>query len=271
MAQRTSCLKTFKIMKKITAVFVVLLLLSQTGKAQDKAMKFGFQVSPGVSWIKPDMKGVDNGSPGFAFEFGAMADIQLTDNIALSTGLGGEFNGGQLKFNDVAVPLPGYDDLDSAVFPSTATYNMRYVKIPLTFKGKTNQIGYMTYFLEFGGAAGFNFRSRMSIKNPVSRSNEEIETEDIDVSKPLRVVRFSMVIRAGVEYNLSGNTSLVLGATFDNGLTNTFSKNNSNKFEVYEADGKGYPKVNNSTGDRIKGEAFNAITNAISLNVGVLF
>lgn len=260
-------------MKKAFLPLLVLLLTSSLLMGQDRGNKFGFQVSPGVSWFNPDMKNVNN-TPRLSFSFGAMADIPLLDNVAFSTGLGGNFVGGTMKFNDQAVPVldTAGKGIDDNVYLGKATYKLRYVKVPLTFKGMTNKIGHLRYFIEFGGSMGFNYLARMDIKE--SRTSEEgdpnITEEDYPIKRMVRTFRFNMLIRAGAEYNISGETNLIFGLTYDNGLTNTFNPDNVPTFsEGSGEDRKGRPL--REKGELVSAEDMNAIANDIKINVGVLF
>ena len=74
------------------------------------------------------------------------------------------------------------------------------------------------------------------------------------------------------EYNLTGNTSLVGGITFNNGFTNLFSQ------DVHLADGNGnaveqFDNLGNlkQAKDALRTESAKAINNMIVLNVGILF
>eukprot|EP00039_Didymoeca_costata_P002492 m.359108 g.359108 ORF g.359108 m.359108 type:complete len:68 (-) comp113320_c0_seq1:30-233(-) len=67
------------------------------------------------------------------------------------------------------------------------------------------------------------------------------------------------MIGIGAEYNLSGNTSILLGLTFDNGLSNIYD------VSVPKRDSNGNVLSNGET------EKLKAINNYIALNLGVIF
>jgi hypothetical protein len=48
--------------------------------------------------------------------------------------------------------------------------------------------------------------------------SKSIDSTDIDISDNINTFNMGMVIGGGLEYNLSGNTSLLAGVTFSNGL-----------------------------------------------------
>jgi opacity protein-like surface antigen len=47
---------------------------------------------------------------------------------------------------------------------------------------------------------------------------EELENENI--SDDINLFKASLIVGAGLEYNFSGNTSLLVGITYNNGFTN---------------------------------------------------
>ena len=50
--------------------------------------------------------------------------------------------------------------------------------------------------------------------------DREIEYQDVPVEDEVALMRAAMIVGLGIEYNLSGKTALLLGATFSNGLFN---------------------------------------------------
>jgi hypothetical protein len=70
-----------------------------------------------------------------------------------------------------------------------------------------------------------------------------------------------------MEYNLSGNTNIVVGFTFSNGFTNYYSKNQ----KTYKTDTKGNVVIDGSTNEPIEEGKAKAINNYIALNFGIFF
>lgn len=256
-------------MKKAFLPILLFVLSTNLLFAQsDRGTKFGFRISPGVSWFNPDMKDVGAG-PRLSFGFGAMADLPIMSNIALSTGLGGNFVGGKMEFPKHAVPVR--EDINGPnAFLNEATYKLRYVKVPITFKGMTNKIGHMRYFLEFGGSIAFNYYARLNMDNTKTTGSFETR-DDYPIKRMVRPFRATMVIRAGAEYNMTGSTNLVMGLTFDNGLTNIFDPDNVTTYEAIGGSGDNSGKVKRDGGKPIPSDDMSAIVNDIKINVGVLF
>jgi len=127
--------------------------------------------------------------------------------------------------------------------------NLQYVEIPVALKMRTNEIGYMRYFGQFGFVPAVNIKHKGDITtntNGVSKTTEDVKLTDVNL--------FAMYLQigAGVEYNLGGSTSLLGGVTFYNGFTNLVNK---------KADDPATGSYRN----------FNAKPAYIALNLGVIF
>ncbi|MFB6257867.1 MAG: porin family protein [Flavobacteriales bacterium] len=253
-------------MKKACFPLLIALLWTSALTAQsERGSKYGFRLSTGVAWLNPDMSDVGNKARG-AFGFGATVDLPLTSNLALSTGLGGNFTGGTLKFPQHAVPVRDTSKSSNA-FINEGVYKLRYVKAPLTFKGMTNKIGHLRYFLEFGGSLAYNYYARLDMKNVQITGSSFEKQEDYPIKGMVRNLRVTMVIRAGAEYNISGSTNLAFSATFDNGLTNTF---NPKEAPTFVANSNNLPKRDDN-GDLMGSDKMKAVANSITVDVAVLF
>ena len=77
-----------------------------------------------------------------------------------------------------------------------------------------------------------------------------------------------LILAAGIEYSLSGSSSILIGVTYNNGFTNVFSKQDV----VYTENGG--PVYNEAdSGDKLAREdvPLRAVSNSIELNLGILF
>ncbi len=243
--------KASKIMKK-PLLIAIALVLSFTGFSQSE-FQLGLQLSPNISWLNPDSEGATSEGSSFGFSYGIIGDFNIADNYAFSTGITLLNMGGKLSYPDapkVNQPISNGR--------TEANIRMKYVQIPLTLKLKTNQIGYMKYYGQFGLAASINYDSKADtdFRNPGDSSI--FSKSDVDFGDEINLFRGSLIVGLGAEYNLSGNTSILIGLTFDNGFTNILSG------KSYASDGSG-----NAIGE--KNKDFKSINNSIVLNIGVLF
>lgn len=207
-----------------------------------KTFAAGIKLSPNISWMKPDAKGYE--SNGILFRpltWGFMLDFQFMDNYYISTGFDVRSCGGKLKYKDTI----GGDIKSSGMMERT--FKLRYVEIPLSFKMKTRQFGYITYYGQIGFAAGFNLNADSD--DEFTYGNAQIYKQEDKIKDNVAFMRLSMVLSAGMEYSLGGSTSLFTGLTFNNGFTNIL---------------KGQSNVPPGVG-------LDAIGNSLELNIGIIF
>lgn len=256
-------------MKKLTAVifFLFCFLFAFTQEEADtyRPLRFGIKAEPNMGWLKPETSTFKYKKPSLGFAYGIMMDIGLgSNNYALATGLEVVYLGGTIEYpNYVKVDNIGY------IGVTEAKYNLQYVNIPLHLKLKTNEIGYLTYFAHMGIDAGVKLKASANVNNLLAGVSSQFEYSEkkIDVSKETKLFRPAMCIGIGTEYNISGNTSVVFGASFHNGFTNVFSKNKV----VYNVDNKGNVLLHPS-GEPLKDDKkAHALTNYIALTVGIFF
>ena len=123
----------------------------------------------------------------------------------------------------------------------------------------------MKYYGLFGLGLSFNYDASADEEFKYTTANNNggtLSAEDVDYGDEINLIRASLVVGLGAEYNLSGNTSLLFGLTFNNGFTNIFSE------KTYKADVNGNA-VNDGLGK--KTADLKAINNYLLLNLGILF
>ncbi len=175
-----------------------------------------------------------------------MAEFALSDNYALATGFDIAYCGGKLKYpssqsiNDTN--LTAYGVLHRK-------YGCKYIEIPLALKMKTKEIGYITYFGEFGIGTGFNLNAKANDEFIITGVAGSITNDGKDVKEDVSFFRESLILSLGIEYSLGGSTSLILGATFNNGFTDILTGKNAIDTSIKEK----------------------AISNYLEINVGVIF
>ena len=234
-----------KPMKKATVTLLAALLLTSISTAQNegRAARFGIKLAPNMGWVKPDVKDLKGAGATIGYTFGLMGDFMLGENgnYAFATGLLLNNIGGKFTYPS---SVAGVKDLESSV-------KLRYIEVPITLKLKTNEIGYMTYYGQLGVSAGFNIRAKADIET-LDLNNDVVLMEDEDVADDVSLFKAALVVGAGFEFNFSGNTSLLVGVTYNGGFTNLY-------------DGFEYTDVN---GNKTK---VKATANYIELSLGVFF
>lgn len=256
-------------MKKIiTALSLVALVV--TGNAQnDKDFRFGLKVEPSFNWLQPDKaEKFESGGVKVGFGIGAMTDFKLGGNIWLSTGVSMDFSGAKLNYLDNTITdttgfYPVYfhltsgqssgivsvEDVNSAILDTASTtfsdysmielqsrsYKVQYVNIPLLIKMKTDEIGYLTYFGQFGLNTSIKTKARATDEGIiVTGSNLALkDLDDLDVDAEVKLLKLAGSIGGGFEYNLSESTSVTFALNFDYGFS-SLTKKTSDHVVAYE-------------------------------------
>ncbi|MDD2636971.1 MAG: porin family protein, partial [Bacteroidales bacterium] len=179
----------------------------------------GLFIGPTMSWMSTDSKTITTDGMKLGYSFGALLDFNLIDNFAISTGI--QFNnlGGNVNFTNGALgitPDEG-DAYDTLYTQSSIKYNLNYLAIPVGFKGKTNEIGYFTYFLKAGVTPLLNIKALGTIEAVASNSTVNTD-ENMLLSKNIASLNAGWHIGGGAEYSLAGNTRLLIEILYTGGL-----------------------------------------------------
>jgi hypothetical protein len=277
-------------MKKILMALIVLTYAGK-GIAQsdgdpnvDKKFRFGLHLDPTFSWYAPvDKKKFENAGTRLKFSVGALTDFKLAENIWLSTGLSMSFYGGKLNYLEGLEDTVGYFIKDDEITPydqiqgldtnfynthdfirlDTRTFNVNYLTIPLLLKMKTKEISYLTYCGQFGllshlklGAAKANDLG----DNLSTAASNDFNVEDLLVIKEPNFLQLQVNVGFGVEYNISGSTSLFGSVGFNYGI-NSAVKGKSDHL-VYRSD---------NSGTFTRYEETKAPMHSVVVSLGVLF
>ncbi|MEO5572473.1 MAG: porin family protein [Bacteroidia bacterium] len=220
-------------MKKI--ILLLALCSLSLGNLFAQKFHFGLGVTPSLAWLHPGSDELTGDGSKIGFNYGLITEFGITENYAFATGITVDSKGGKLKSKtEVPFVIPPDTTLMSAV--ENFDYTIRYVEVPLTLKMKTNAIGYIRYYGQFGLAPGFLIGAKGTEK-----LGSYTPVDNVDIKDNVNNFNVSLVIALGIEYNLSGNTNLLLGILYKNGFS-----------DVLNQEGK-------------------ANANSLGLNVGILF
>ena len=234
-------------MKKIILLFTGIISAAAFNFAsaqESKSFSFGFKVSPNFAWVKVQEGPMTNNGLGLGFTYGVTADFMLlkNPNYWLSTELDVTSLPSKVQHTG---DLKGSSGNNATYKKVQFNYNNQYLQIPVSIKFKTDDLGGMKYYMQFGLGMSFAMQKKvetisdpsiygnsgLTSHDPNNPSNDIYDFAGIDNNKPdpsltfkddINTFRGSMIIGAGVEYNLSGNMNLVAGIKFDNGFTDIF-------------------------------------------------
>ncbi len=213
----------------------LLLAIISLGMMNAYAQKFNGGINGGMSlsWLGTNSKKVKTDGVTFGFTYGVYGDYNLGENFAFSMGLNVLGTGGGLEYKENGTLLTTEDDKFLLKKGAKVSYNLRYLEVPLSIKGKTREIGYITYFAKAGLTPMVRVRARADIDNvnsiQLSPSNkpayDQEDLESLNINKDINLFSLGYHIGLGAEYSLGGSTALI-GELIYTGIFTDITKNN---------------------------------------------
>jgi len=214
-------------MKKVIFVLICSFLFqtafSQSAPPPDKGIRFGLTASPQLSWMTASDKDLNGNGSYIGYQYGLLVDFLIPKNYAFSTGFLFNGCGGNLTYLQ---PTEFHTFGDSLFAAGTnVDYRLQYIVIPLTLKLRTNQIGYITYFGQFGFRAGVNIRSRANLSDLGGATLDE----KIDFGEDVTPFDVGLLVGGGLDYEITGNTALHVALQYYNGFIDVTDNPNNYK------------------------------------------
>ena len=255
--------------KSITLLILFIFTLNLLG--QDSSVgpefrkhRFGLKGTPGIAYFDVNKFGKKNKGLGYHIGGGLNYEYSLSKNVAIVSGLIFSQTSSRVEYEDslglVYVRVEnGAETSERAYRIHSRSYVFNSVDIPLKFKFRTPEIGYYTYYGEFGATANI-------ITNAFARKNLVTQKEDftkaelkgnesrLDAKKESHFLRGAINFGGGVEWNVAGNTSLLFGLNGNLGFTNILKRESAS---INYDNGASFKRATN--------------LNYIAIQVGVLF
>ena len=269
-------------MKKINTLILFSLLttlsFAQAAKTPTSKFRMGFKVSPNISWLASDNGNMTVEGKSLQFGYGLNFDIFFAENYAIGTGLNINNTGGKYSY---FAEFTGDEDNSitnvKQVGLISRDLRLQYLQIPLTFKMKTNEIGYITYWGQFGIGLNMNLKALSDddidfLKYQktdfvwTTSNRESTSIDKNDIKNEVNIFSSNLIFAAGIEYNISGNTSILAGLTFQNGFTDALKGNG-----VVKDQSTNSPTFNGDAANTPKTFELSGLPNYIELNIGILF
>lgn len=215
-------------MKKVILLVGICLLISHIAMSQVKPFRFGLKLAPNIGWVSPDSQDYEKDGVAPGFSWGFISDITITENYFVGTG----FNINYLHGN---IQSPHKMDIikDEDTTNYTGTLNqalkLQYIELPVTLKMKTNKFDKLQVYGQIGFSLGFNVKAKST--NEFSYTDNDgkplVQSDVRDVSGQLTLLKGALVLGGGIEYYIDNSTSIVVGVTYSNGLSNILIGNNT--------------------------------------------
>ncbi|HSY76472.1 MAG TPA: porin family protein [Bacteroidia bacterium] len=199
----------------------------------DKNFHFGLNVTPGLYFAIPGTSTSTStanysnsaNSAGFGFAYGVNLEFYFTQNYGLATGI--EVNQFGTNYTNTTSYKNSSGKVDST-YTTAHQQSMQYLQIPLLLKLRTNAIGPIKYFGQFGLGTGFLLSAVDN--NTITGTGSILQSQNndkVNVFKNSSFFRLSLVVGLGMEYSLAGATSVQVSINYDNAFTNVNSDGNN--------------------------------------------
>jgi hypothetical protein len=200
-------------MKKL--ILAIVLLFTAGSLSAQSNFHPGLTFNPMFTFLRAQISGngatVSNKGVKLGYSYGLMADYMFADNYGLNFGL--RF----AQFNNEYTYAAG-------TFSDDQKLHKQYLQIPVNLKMKTNEIGAIKYYGQFGLIPSITLRTRADRTTQVAPSPAIVAT-DVNENSLYRPFNLFLDIGGGLEYNFGGSTSLMVGLTFENGFVNMARQN----------------------------------------------
>ena len=228
-------------MKKSILLLLIFLMIIQV-QAQHKPVVFGLRVGTNLGWVKPESDEYISEGVRMGFTWGFISEFYLMENYAIQTGFNMNFNGGKMEYPYV-MTVSGGDSAGTML----RQYNLKYIQIPLCLKMKSEIRDKLTIFAKIGVGRAFNLSAKGT--DEFTYGTEMISVDKHDIKDEIALMRESLIVGGGIEWEIKGSTALIVDLTYDNAFNNMLTGDNP----------------------ALPGTTQKAIHNFVELGVGIVF
>jgi len=260
-------------MKKIIYVIITLVLGFQLQSQAQTSVRFGFQVSPNLTWLTNNDNTISSDGTNLGLRLGVVGEYYFTERYAITSGLGFAIGQGGSLTHEIGGNFFSQSDLSSQFLNSGEKplpdgvelgYKIQYIEIPFGLKMRTDEIGYFRYFAEI---PVFNLSFRAQSRGSIS--GRDIDEEDLDINKDVNPINLSWGLGGGVEYSITSNAVLVAGLYYQSSFIDITDDNANQAFGLLDAGDPVDPT--DDLFENTPAEDSNVNIGSITLRIGVLF
>ncbi len=229
-------------MKKLLSTLLILCFALNSQAQNDSTEKkfhLGLITVSKLNWLSAETKNLSGDGVNAGISLGLSFDQFFAKNYAFSVEL--------LHYSGSYSALADSISQNSRRFGDVSiTYRERAFQIPVSLKLRTGEIGYWRYFGQLGIAPSFNYRSiradfsvdTLFGKNPddaidrlVNENENDFDYADANIVSDVdrryfleednvSGIRLPLFVSAGAEWNISGQTNIIMGIRYEYGLLN---------------------------------------------------
>jgi len=210
---------------------LVLLLFLFFGTLNAQRFEIGVYTEPQFAWITSDEANIINDGSILNLNSGIEFDIFFMRNYAFTFGVSMNNQGGKMHYRDTTYFQQNNSILEIPA-NTTVKHQFQYLGAPLGLKLKTEEMGYMTFYVHGGLAPLFNLKAVTS-----TDATEVVLLEKANIKPEIHLFSLNYFAEAGFEYRLAGNTAIAVAfkwsAGFNDVTANDFASNNLNSIGLH--------------------------------------
>lgn len=198
---------------KATYLFFLMMLITVSVHAQ--RMRFSISGNSKFCWFNSKSESINlkGAIVGLSPQLGL--DYFFAGKYAISSGILVENSGGKLSYTDT-ISFKANNEQKLLPAGTVIKYRLQYLGVPIGLKLKTQEIGYSTFFVNFGLTPLFNIKSRVY--------NTGVFPDKANAKNEIRALNINYFFSSGIEYSLGGNTALIGGVRYSAGFMNISSR-----------------------------------------------
>ncbi len=190
-------------MKKfVLGISLLFCIMTVLNGQENQRIRLSFVAEPQISWLKPDIDGVESRGNMPGYNFGVVLDRFFAENYAFSTGLTINTTGGKLRYAPEMLENQPEEEVD--LLSGDVSYNLRYIEVPLGLKLLSNSFHRTSFYGRFGLTPQINIEAR--------------DDDDKTMDEQVRLFDLAYHLGAGIEYSIGGSNALMFGVLYHNGF-----------------------------------------------------
>lgn len=210
----------FIIMKKTLLIISLVAMISMSGNAQSKDVRFGVKFGPTFDWASSGSTAAKSDGMRVGFNVGLVYDHYLTRYFAISSGVNANFLRMKYTFTDYRRVEDFLEEADVTVSRRLKATNF---EVPLKVKLGFDIMDSFRAYVEAGGGVSFNAKDLCKDSYSFYWVNYDSQTYE-DRTNQYRPLQLSMIFGVGAEYEINRTLSAFAQLTFDHGFSNVFVK-----------------------------------------------